>query len=326
MLNTIILEAVKIGAIDGDKHSAAVASVVCFVLIVVVLFFGILAGLQFIPVCLDINKEGGCTKNIIFKTMLLFIQVLGALLYFYGDNINSILKPYAQELGCSPRCVENNRIASVLCLGGTLIIYHLLPPCMHRVHKFFNLDEDSDHWYTASSIITTIIKIDALFTVVAIMAQTQEFCSAADMGISTGFFILCLLVGVCLMVAYCLFSWDIIYDKKKDYCWIVPVAFGFLVVCFPLYVLADNQQPLDCWFKCDTFASNKTFNDLGCDTRSNSATRITFTLFTFIVIAAISILLLVCKENTNTGDEEVDVPKELEEDQYLEMDDKAKMA
>jgi hypothetical protein len=39
----------------------------------------------------------------------------------------------------------------------------------------------------------------------------------------------------------------------------MPLAFGFI-----LYMLADNEQPMDCGFDCDTFAANQTINDLDC--------------------------------------------------------------
>lgn len=299
MLNTIIREII---ILTGNGRGQAIAAVVCFVVVVVVLFFGILATIQAIALMYK-NRNN---DNWPFILVVLIIQIIGALLYFYGDNFIYILNRHGSDLGCGPGCVENNRIASVICLGCTLIIYHLLPPILKKFAEYANLDND-DHWYTASNIITTIVKVDALFTVVAIMAQTSDFCSDADLGISGAFFIISILVGWGLMIVYGILSYWILDDKSRI-TWLVPVATVTLALCFPLYILADNEQPLDCGFSCDTFASNVTQNEFTCDVTSNSATRLSFTLVAFIAVGAISILLLFFHDDTKA--DQIDAPED----------------
>ena len=55
------------------------------------------------------------------------IQTLGAILYFYGDNIGYIMQNYSEELGCGDQCILNNQIAAIMSLGLALIILHFFP-------------------------------------------------------------------------------------------------------------------------------------------------------------------------------------------------------
>ena len=118
-----------------------------------------------------------------FKVAALLSEALGATLYFYGDNINYIFYKYGDVVGCGQQCVENNRIAAIITLGLSQMFYHFFPPCLHKVASRFKMGE-STQWYSASSMFTTILKVDALFTVVAIMAQTTDFCGKTDLSIS----------------------------------------------------------------------------------------------------------------------------------------------
>lgn len=303
MLNTIIREIV---ILSGEGRGAAIAAVVLFVVFVVVIFFGTLATIQTIVLCYK-NED-----HLAFNLIVLIIQIIGSLLYFYGDNFMYILNRYASELGCDSQCVNINRILSVVCLGCTLIIFHLIPPCLKKIAEYKKLN-NNDHWYAASNIITTIIKVDALFTVVAIMAQTSEFCSDADLGISAAFFVISIFVGWGLMGAYATISCFILDDANSKPLWLVPLATVALAISLPFYILADNEQPLDCGFDCDTFASNGTQNDLTCDVTTNSAIRLSFTIITFIVVSSVSILLFFFREDTKADEIDAEDGIELKE-------------
>lgn len=274
-----------------EKRSAAIATVVLFVL-VVVLFFGILTVMDFIYLCFKYSSE---RRTLRIKIALLLVEVIGAMLYFYGDNITFIFDQYGEVLGCDQKCIENNRIAAIITLGIALIFYHLFPPCLQKVASIAALPK-STGWYSASDMITTILKVDTLFTVVAIMAQTTDFCSKTDLTISIAFLFVSVAVGIALMFIYCTFSFNLLADHK-EWRWIVPLAFIILVIAFPMYVLADNQQPLDCAFGCDSFAFNQTQN-IGCKSVGNSALRLGFTAVTFIAVSILSLLLFCCRNHT----------------------------
>lgn len=235
------------------------------------------------------------------KIVLLVVQTLGALLYFYGDNISFIFNHYSSVLGCGQQCINNNRIAAVICLGLALMFYHVFPSCLHKIAKHKNMDDVSTGWYSASNMMTTILKIDALFTVVAIMAQTTDFCSTTDVTISVSFFVICIVVGVSVMVVYCtIAAMELNSDSDTEkWFWIPPVTFVALLLCFPMYVLADNLQPLDCAWGCDSFATDIGNTTLTrCNTVGNSALRLGFTLTTFLVVGSLSLVLFCCRHNT----------------------------
>lgn len=138
-------------------------------------------------------------------------------------------------------------------------------------------------------MITTFIKLDALYTALAIMTQTSDFCSKNDLSI----LVISLIVGIALMFGYCIFSrpWCY-YDERK---WIMPLTFTFLIILFPMYLLADNLQPLDCAFGRDSFAFNQTQGAIGCDEAGSSILRLCFAMVTFIAVSVLSLILLCCR-------------------------------
>ena len=297
MLNTIIREIISLSApSDSSQHAAGVATVVLFVL-VVLLFFGILSTLNIIYV----GCKGGDYMR--FKIFVLLVEIFGAVLYFYGDNVGFIFDRYGSVLGCGPQCIENNRIAAIIALGFALMFYQLFPMCIRKIADYNQIEHTSTGWYSASDMMTTILKIDAVFTVVAIMAQTNDFCSRTDVSISVAFFIICLVVGISLMFVYCSVSALELSNNNNTeaWCWIAPLTFIMLVISFPMYVLADNLQPLDCAWECDSFASNDTLNDLMCNNVGNSALRLGFTLVAFLTVGTLSLVLFCCRHNTKGG-------------------------
>lgn len=81
----------------------------------------------------------------------------------------------------------------------------------------------------------------------------------------------------------------------RIWCHLFPMLFLILLfICFPLYLLADNAQPLDCDFGCDFLAKNKTLNALSCNAYGNSALRLSFTLVTFIIITSMFTPGIIC--------------------------------
>ncbi len=150
-----------------DGRAAAIADITTFVVIVIIiLVFSTLVSINLVY----ISKE---KKQVKTKTVLLVTETIIALLYLYGDNISLIINQYRKELGCGSRCVENNHTAANICLGITLLFYQLILP---RLHKLVQTD-DTNKWYSLSKIMLIIVKIDALYTLVVVMAQTENVCS-----------------------------------------------------------------------------------------------------------------------------------------------------
>ena len=195
-------------------------------------------------------------------------QIIASMLYFYGDNINYILERYGENLGCGDVCVENNRIAAVVTLGLSLILFHITPGVLRKIAKMNDWKYTETGWKSALDMLVIIVKIDTVFTVVAIMAQTDEYCNSTDVGLSWSFVVICFFAGLVAMIVYGVFSCYKLDNSDKCKC--ITLAFFLLLFCFPMYLLADNQQPIDCAFGCDTFAANMTQNEINCNMRGSA--------------------------------------------------------
>ncbi len=113
------------------------------------------------------------------------------------------------------------------------------------------------------------------------------------------FLIISYVVGAILLV------WDcIIYvvdaedvEDDKDVRNVILLAVIFMLIIFALYMLADNVQPLDCAFGCNTFASNQTIIDIGCDKMGSSTLRFFSTLIAFLFVLFFSLGLFFYSDN-----------------------------
>ena len=291
MLNTIIRESILVA--NGEARASATAAVVFFVLIAF-LFFGLLAILHFVYLC--------CLRHHYTSFISSCIQTVGALLYFYGDNITYLLNSYGVELGCGTLCQNNNRIAATFSLGLALIIFHIIPPMLHKLFQVVKDEEKKDKknpWYSAVDMITVMVKIDTLYSAVVVMVESPEFCSASDIGVSVSFIVVCAIVGFIAEIIYFIYALYANEDENMVFCSLAIFGLILIIICFPLYILADNHQPLDCAFGCDSFAANTTINDLTCSQIANSGTRLGFTCVTFLSVSALSLVYFSCSAKEN---------------------------
>lgn len=296
MLYSVIREIISLTAPDRKCTAAGVATVTIFVLVVVLLLLVnivyIICWRVKIKNCLSDSDGRTIAKE---KTVVFLVEIIGATLYFIGDNIVS-MEQYGEVLGCGPICVENIRIASVILLALALILYNIFPPFLHKIVKIIHKDFENTAWYSASGMIATILKIDTVYTAVVIMAQTDNFCSKIDLSISITVYIICVVAGIFSMIVSCVSSSVNLKSENntKKCWWIVPISCIILIIVFPLHMLADNLQPLDCAFGCDSFSSNETQNNISCNVILNSAVRLGFAVTSFISVLIISSILF-CK-------------------------------
>lgn len=296
MLNTVLREAVFLSANNDNlsRHSAAITATVFFTL--VALLFGIFSAFNFIYILYHNND--GTHRHI--EIVLFTVQVVGALLYLYGDNIMYILDQYGEELSCGKLCVTNCRITSVITLGVALLLYQLVPPCLHKIARILNYKEVAiTAWYSASDMIITVVRIDVLYSAVSETPQTANFCNKPDLIVSLSFYLICITAGITFMAIYSTYSILNLMrnNSTKKHCYIVSVTFVLLVICLPPYILADNFQPLDCVFQCDYLASNSTLNAVNCNQTGNSGLRLGLALIVFVVVSFWLLLLFSCRKH-----------------------------
>ena len=253
------------------------------------------------------------------RIIIAVVQTLGAMFYFYGDNIGYIMQNYSEELGCGDQCVINNRIAATVTLGLALLILQLFPVTFKQLDVIINdkysyWNDETSKWKYGLDMVTVIVKVDIVYTAVAIMTQTDEFCGHIDRALSGTFIALCMAVGVAFMFVNFGYSVTKI-DEDSEWFILVP-SLILLIPSVCMYLLADNQQPLDCGFNCDTFAANQTLNEISCNAQVNSGVRLLFMLLCLGFVAPLGFAWICTGIWGKKSEDEVDKPDdkiELEE-------------
>ena len=286
ILNIIVQEIILLA--NGDRASSAIASFSLFG-IIAVLFFGPLVFAH----CIHLGLYKRHYVSFISST----IQTTGALFFFYGNNINILINSWGVEIGCGPVCVENIRLTASFSLGVSLIIFNFVPPILIRFlkvlkvkHRLKKEEKTIPNWILALDMVTMFVKIDTLYSAIVGIIQSPEFCSTRDIAFSSIFLAVCLIVGISAELIY--YSHALTTNEKSEKTYVALVSLGMvvMVICLPLYLLADNSQPLDCAFGCDTVAANTTINDITCDQVANSSVRLGFTVATFLPLAPIAFI------------------------------------
>ena len=283
ILNTISRESITIATNDGGVATVVTYSIWAVILIILQIVYMIYFMITLVKNYDDIGI-------LLLNLVLIISQVVASNLYFYGDNITYIVTRYGEELGCGPGCVERNRIAAVVTLGLSLLAFQVLPPAIKKLSEMLEYDYEETGWNSAMDMIIVIIKIDAIYTAVAVMAQSDEFCSTSDVSLGSSFVVICFFAGLFAMVVNCIYSCVKLKEINKT----ITLVFFLLLFCFPMYLLADNQQPIDCAFGCDTFAANTTLNDISCDMMGNAILRIGFMVVSLAILLFTAFCVLGC--------------------------------
>ena len=159
--------------------------------------------------------------------------------------------------------IENNRIAAIVLLGSALLVLNIFPILFRDLAKILDSDIKPGPWYYTLDMFAMLVRIDIIFTTIAVMAQTSDFCSLTDRSLGWSMFCTCSLVGIAALIITGIYSVYRINDKKKVEnkklisMSMVAILF-FLSIALMLYILADNEQPIDCEWNCDSYATNMT--------------------------------------------------------------------
>ena len=298
IINTIAREAIVLSGMES--RAAGIVSTVIFALLPIA---GIAVGLlmEYVriyrhpPRQVITNAQRRRINRARCKTIVhTSVQSLGAVLYFYGDNISDITEIYGEELGCGEQCVLNSRIAATTALGGALVTLHFVPQMIQVLVPLKGLKETI--WHSAQDMVANITKIDILYTTIAIMAQTDEFCGYIDQRLSLSFITIYSLLGIFLMVSKCFHLILYIGDSALRYKRVKKIALCIscvsLILCLVLYTFADNAQPIDCWYGCDFSAANLTMNELDCDQTGVSKLKLGLVVPSFVIFILVEVLLI----------------------------------
>ena len=250
---------------------------------IAVLFYGLLATVHFIYLC--------CIKQKFTSYLSSIIQTIGALFYFYGDNITHLLRAYGDELKCDTVCQKNNSIAATISLGFALIIFQIVPLILHKLYELIDKKggKKKSSWFYAVDMIGMIVKIDTLYSAVVGMAKSPELCSKSDIGVSVAFFVICVVTGIVEEIMYCVYALALkgkVENSLRVFRIPTMVAFILVIICFPLYILADNNQPLDCAFECESLSLNATIT---CNLNVEGGIRLASNCFILVAITLVAL-------------------------------------
>lgn len=282
ILYNITRESIAIATSDGKKIAIATIFFFCF-------FGGSLFCLAFLVLCCTIKH---CASFISWLVQVFIVE-----LYYYGSNINSIMQKYGNDIGCGETCQESNRVAAIVFLGTALIFLNTIPILHEATKNKFDL-ESNDVWNYVLNVITILVSINTIYSTVASLIPTSIHCTVFVVTLSSIFIILATVIGWASIIGL---LWDTSYAKAYEdiEC---PKLFIFpLLLSLPLYLLSDNQLPIDCAFDSDPSGSNTTMTndgdlDINYNNNSDNILRLIFTGITGTAVL-ISFLWKWCKKD-----------------------------
>ena len=234
-------------------------------------------------------------KKMVIKSVSSFVQITAAILYLYGDNYKKLVAIF-EALGCDDVCLENSQIAAFFCLGVAFIIFHVAPPVLKKCFELIVKEEKQKKspWLLAVGMIAVMARIDMLYSVVFEIVNVLESCS--DTGIIASFMFITIssTFGALAVTVHCIHALRNEAGKHPYFKALAIFGLVIIIVCMPLYIIGDNNQPLDCVFNCTVKGSecDSTMNGVseGCMRKVNSSVRFGFNLFTLVSITSITIL------------------------------------
>lgn len=279
----------------GNAVLGGVIAVVSFV-VSLVFVFGTMVVVNIIYYCI-IRLD----KDVFFRVFALAIYSLGSVLYYYGDNINDIMQLFGSELGCGPTCRLNNRIAAIIASGTALLIIKKYPGVQMQFHSIVGYKDKAQVWFSAAEMIVLFVIFDALFnTVVAAAQETGRSCGAEDIGVEVAFLVILVVVGALFVTINCIFA---IKKSDKKVHPLICVTYIVVLISLPLFLLANNRQPLDCAFGCHTLGRNATGSVDGCNSAGAGGLRLVILILLLIGISTISLLLFLNRNKSEASKE-----------------------
>ena len=166
---------------------------------------------------------------------------IGGLFYYIGDNLPPLVEEYAEELGCSPNCVEGAQVAGTVMLAIATTTY--LPIAINAIFKHNKDEDDLDEEQIPARIavfllMAKITDLDLVYT--SIERIIPRTCDETIVGGTWAYYAIYVVVFtfVTFYAVWC------ICKKTERFC----IVINALLVCLFMacYILADNQLPLGC--------------------------------------------------------------------------------
>ena len=222
----------------NETASQAIASVVLFS--IVGLLYILMIGAWFVwLLCKETNVQTVFQKNAARGISI----AIGGLFYYIGDNLPPLVEEYAEELGCSPNCVEETQVAGTVMLAIATAAY--LPITINAVF-IHNKDENDEKIDVPARIavfllLAKITDLDLVYT--SIERIIPGIC---DEIINRGIWAY-YATSVAIFIAVAIYA-VLCSCKGKTTPEKILVVLNAVLICvfMACYILADNRLPLGC--------------------------------------------------------------------------------
>ena len=246
---TSLSKSVRLGQTDSlngsnlvtpnETVSQATASVVLFSIWGLLYILSIGAWFMWLR-CKETKVQKLCKENLARGISI----AIGGLFYYIGDNLPPLVEEYAEELGCSPNCVEGTYVAGTVILAIATATY--LPIAINAIFTHNKNGNDIDDNDVPARIavfllLAKITDVDLVYTSIertipGICDEIVKRGAWAHYGTYVAIFI-----GVTIYTVLCILKKTTTAEK-------IWVTFNALAVCvfMACYILADNRLPLGC--------------------------------------------------------------------------------
>ena len=271
-MDKIIRGIIELNAVDFD--GAGIGSLVYFTLLCLLFVLAPLTSL-----C--------CVKWDIWRVCSLIFQLLVASLYYFGDNIDYFASVYGEAFECDLGCQQMLVVVKQVFLGVAIVFIHTIPFLDHEPH----LDEKRSVCYVLN-IVNVLVKVDMIYSIVTTTIILPGGDCSVTKTLSFTFFCLATVIGWVSILRQRKKGAAVIFNKDeyKSVYRNHTNRFGvsLLLVSLPLFLLADNQQPLQCGLLNTTYAArgNRTVGGDMYDYNTTvlSSLRLVFTIITAICV------------------------------------------
>ena len=224
-------------ATPNETASQAIASVVLFSIVGVLYITAI--GAWFVWLWFKESNVKKLSKKNLARSMFVAI---GGLFYYIGDNLPPLVEEYAEELCCSPNCVEQTQVTGIVMLVFATTTY--LPIAINAVLTH-NKDEDDKVDIPARIavfiLLAKITDLDLVYT--SIERIIPRTCDETIVGGTWAYYTIYIVVFTVVTVYTVLCICRDTTTAEK-----ILVVINALVICvfMACYILADNRLPLGC--------------------------------------------------------------------------------
>ena len=217
--------------------SEAIASVVLFSIVGVL--YILIIGAWFVWLLCNETK----VQKLVKKNLARCISIaIGGLFYYIGDNLPPLVEEYAEELGCSPNCVEEAQVTGTVKLAIATATY--LPI---TINALFTRDKDKDDLdeediparIAVFILLAKITDLDLVYT--SIERIIPRTCDEIVMRGAWAYYAtsVAIFIAVTIYTVLCVCKETTTAEK-------ILVVFNAVVICvfMACYILADNRLPL----------------------------------------------------------------------------------